>query len=387
MPTRTKNQKRKKGRKGKADPVSQLLKLSQDTAAEMMAADGDDSFDILLFQFALLDFVQGLPCRKHDFEPPFDRQWVRLLSIIWTSKHNLSTIRVRAVGRIKESSISCSNHHVLYKIAPYLFQITALRARDNIVTLHVRDFDCVKHGTSAMNPPSFEDVFQAFSKAGFWKQSLRKLLVFHCHMSPSGDTFELEGEYPEDLEELVVGYPYNQGGIESSTIYKVSSRSPRLRKLVTGGSGGSEMMTMTKGAMHYLCDILSRVNTIGNQICLYYLADGEFARILKALTSGHSHPLQYYPKMDSTSELRDKEIGCGKYHNMTPEQICRRHTLLKFCFRVNHYRGIFGDRSVPKGLAPIVLEHCQRKSDGQANALFFYLLRERVDWIVGSRSS
>jgi len=269
----------------------------------------------LLFQFALLDFVQGLPCRKHDFEPPFDRQWVRLLSIIWTSKHNLSTIRVRAVGRIKESSISCSNHHVLYKIAPYLFQITALRARDNIVTLHVRDFDCVKHGTSAMNPPSFEDVFQAFSKAGFWKQSLRKLLVFHCHMSPSGDTFELEGEYPEDLEELVVGYPYNQGGIESSTIYKVSSRSPRLRKLVTGGSGGSEMMTMTKGAMHYLCDIL------------------------------------------------------------------------KFCFRVNHYRGIFGDRSVPKGLAPIVLEHCQRKSDGQANALFFYLLRERVDWIVGSRSS
>lgn len=351
--------------------VAETLNLIQEDAAAQIPVGDDDQ--ILLVASSINNFVRDFPRANQG-----------KFGISWTSDETASEL---AIWRpyIGGSVTICLANQVLFKIAPNLLYLAALLGK-NCHELHVAFFYYKYDIYQTVTPPSIEDFFYAMAKAGFWRTGLRKIQVNDSHMCAVGDgAFDLEGRtYPEELEEIHVTWPTG-GPYESSTIYRVASRSPVLKILSTGGRTGSSKQTLTKDALECLCHILSRVNTLlqapykslpCEEIC--DLPDHEFAKVLQAVTNGHPfQPALPKPPRFACARERERHLHNHRYH------------LLKFCLEMNRYRDFFaGGNRHPKSVAPYVLERCQRERSGVCSkagfvpSLVFSLLRGNVsNWI------
>jgi len=328
------------------------------------------SSETAVFNDSLSTFIRRVPCKKEDFK---DGYWSGNLSITWKFDKEGSRLVVRSRSSQHQPIAemhSRNNKALMFKITPQLLYIVALSVKHYLYNeLHITGFEEQNARDDGVKPPAIEDVFQAFSKAGTWKQNLKKIVIDHSYMNAVGDDFELVGEYPEALEDMHVCWPSNRGGVESSTVYKVASRAKKLKVLSTGGSGGTDMI-LTKMAVDFLCVILANTNYIKDIPSeTYRFSSDDFDRVLKALAKGHSRP-PAQPKVREWTKY-------GKDPNAVQNA---QYSLAKLYFSVNNYRAFFCGGAETKAIAPFVLEHCQKKRTGYdcGRSVLFYVLRENA---------
>ena len=195
---------------------------------------------------------------------------------------------------------------------------------------------------------------------------------------------------------LEVGLPKNKRC--SSTLLKIASRSCNLECLylttpsfcvLTTPSSCEAQFQLSRGALVTLCSILSRSNTLREDVSKYFagtvtlLSQHDFALVQKTLTSGHAYSNQ------SCWKRVEAENDEGR-------RTRKRFELLCFYVAMNRFRGFFANHDQPVGLAPFVLAKCQhanglheatRSHYRAETGLLFSILRERVDWVTNARDS
>jgi hypothetical protein len=402
----TRRQRAKRRKRKSVDPtkcplpsqeIIQIYRRIIETIEGVMIVEKRPWWEKLEMQWQVYGYVKHLPVNEKDFyvKNTMWIDWTRDIENVHGNKCSELEYRTKKekYNYCYDSGCGIQTVHrgLLCRTAPDLLMITALAVKGMVKGLYLSGFDNVpipyENNSQDTRPLHLEDVLQIFSKAGYWTTSLQSIRFDNCHMNAVGDDFKLEGTYPECLKHIYIGEPSNLDGMMSSTIFELSSQSTCFQGFFNYPQFELDRRTLTNAAWDRLLDVLSTVDTLCMDDDPLFLTNGsedDFQIVLKALTTGHTRT-KVTPAATNETKLLD------------------RWRLLDLYMRVNQYRSIFsGAKDVPLSMVPLVLEHCLHKNRNQEqhdhdemigsrqrlhNQQLFYLLRERVDWLIVPRQN